>query len=192
MEPSLSHSAPERRYTSMDAQPESVPLLSADANFLEFEEIFRAYYPRIARLITRIVKDAARGEELSVEVLHKFLRRHRGATIDAGGWLRKTAVRVALDELRRQSRREKYERLFSLSRPVEIHPHTAEDSRECVRRILTVIDKRAAELLILRSEGLSYEELAASLGLNPTSVGTLLRRAQDSFRKEYIQRYGKP
>ena len=32
--------------------------------------------------------------------------------------------------------------------------------------------------------------LAAALELNPASIGTLLTRAQDAFRKEYIKRYG--
>ena len=45
-------------------------------------------------------------------------------------------------------------------------------------------------LVLLRSHGLSYHEVAESLGLNPTSVGTLLRRARQAFRKEYIRRYG--
>ena len=49
---------------------------------------------------------------------------------------------------------------------------------------------RGAELLVLRSHGLSYEELAEALELNPTSIGTYLSRAQDAFRKEYIKRYG--
>jgi RNA polymerase sigma-70 factor (ECF subfamily) len=33
-------------------------------------------------------------------------------------------------------------------------------------------------------------ELAAALELNPASVGTLISRAQQAFRKEFIQRYG--
>ena len=47
-----------------------------------------------------------------------------------------------------------------------------------------------AELLLLRSDGLSYEEVASALELNPGSVGTLLGRAQRAFRKEYLKRYG--
>ena len=35
-----------------------------------------------------------------------------------------------------------------------------------------------------------YDELASTLDLNPSSVGTLLARAQQAFRKEYIKRYG--
>jgi RNA polymerase sigma-70 factor, ECF subfamily len=54
-----------------------------------------------------------------------------------------------------------------------------------------MIARRQAELLLLRSHGLSYEELASTLHLNPASVGTLLARAQQAFRKEYINRYGK-
>jgi RNA polymerase sigma-70 factor (ECF subfamily) len=50
--------------------------------------------------------------------------------------------------------------------------------------------KRQAEVLVLHSHGLSYEELASTLDLNPASVGTLLSRALQAFRKEYIERYG--
>ncbi|MGA3202573.1 MAG: sigma factor-like helix-turn-helix DNA-binding protein [Bryobacteraceae bacterium] len=67
---------------------------------------------------------------------------------------------------------------------------TAAEERENVRLVLAVVAPRQAELLILRSQGLSYEELAAALELNPASIGTLLSRAQDAFRKEYIKRYG--
>jgi RNA polymerase sigma-70 factor (ECF subfamily) len=49
---------------------------------------------------------------------------------------------------------------------------------------------RQAELLLLRHEGFDYRELAAALHLNPASVGTLLSRAQETFRKEYIKAYG--
>lgn len=49
---------------------------------------------------------------------------------------------------------------------------------------------QAAELLLLRSEGLSYQALAEALALHPASVGQQLARAQQTFRKEYVRRYG--
>jgi RNA polymerase sigma-70 factor (ECF subfamily) len=49
---------------------------------------------------------------------------------------------------------------------------------------------RQAELLLLRTHGFSYEELASALDLNFSSIGTLLSRAERAFRKEYIKRYG--
>ena len=67
---------------------------------------------------------------------------------------------------------------------------TTNEAQERVRLVLAAIETRQAELLLLRSHGLSYEELAAALELNPASIGTLLNRAQQAFRKEYIKRYG--
>lgn len=58
--------------------------------------------------------------------------------------------------------------------------------------MLAALAPRQTELLILRASGLSYDELAAALELNPASVGTLLARAQRAFRKEYLNRYGTP
>jgi RNA polymerase sigma-70 factor (ECF subfamily) len=37
---------------------------------------------------------------------------------------------------------------------------------------------------------LTYAELAAALNLNPASVGALLARAGQAFKKEYVKRYG--
>lgn len=44
----------------------------------------------------------------------------------------------------------------------------------------------------LRAEGLTYAQLAGALHLNPASIGTLLARAEDAFRKEYVNRHGQP
>jgi RNA polymerase sigma-70 factor (ECF subfamily) len=73
--------------------------------------------------------------------------------------------------------------------PEEIH--AAKEEQDKVRSALAGMNPRQAEMLLLRSEGLSYGELASLLGLHTASVGTLLSRAQQAFRKEYIKRYGK-
>lgn len=158
-----------------------------------FETMFRAQYARIARVIAGIIRDPARAEELTVEVFLKFWKSPAARGERAEGWLRKAAVRKALDELRRRARRARYEGLFHFGRstptPEELRGVT--EGQERVRAVLAAIDKRQAELLLLRNQGLSYSELASALDLNPVSVGTLLARAQRTFRKEYIRRYGK-
>ncbi len=158
----------------------------------DFEATFRANYGRIARVIARVVRDPARAEELAVEVFLKLWRNREAQGEKAEGWLYKAAVRKGLDELRRQNRRARYEHLFGFVRqvPTPEDIRSAADEQEKVRLVLAVIEPRQAELLLLRSHGLSYDELASALDLNPVSIGTLLSRAQQAFRKEYIKRNG--
>jgi RNA polymerase sigma-70 factor (ECF subfamily) len=106
--------------------------------------------------------------------------------------LYRAAVQTSLNELRHQMRRSRYERLVSFVRgsPTPEELLATRQEQERVRLLLAVIEHRQAELLVLRSQGFSYEELAATLNLNPASVGTLLSRAQQAFRKEYTRRYG--
>jgi RNA polymerase sigma-70 factor, ECF subfamily len=105
----------------------------------------------------------------------------------------RVAVRKALDELGRRTRHSRYESLLRLgqSGPTPEELRGVFEGQERVRNVLAVLNRRDAELLLLRSEGWSSSEMATTLGLNPVSIGTLLRRAQQAFRTEYIGRYGK-
>jgi RNA polymerase sigma-70 factor (ECF subfamily) len=102
--------------------------------------------------------------------------------------LYRTAVRVGQNELRRQIRRSRYEKLFGFVRgtptPEELLVVRQEQQR--VDLVLSVLEPRQTELLVLRSYGFSYDELASTLDLNPSSVGTFLSRVQQAFRKEVI------
>jgi RNA polymerase sigma-70 factor, ECF subfamily len=165
---------------------------TGEASF-DFETIFREHYDRIARTIARVIGDPARAEELAVEVFWKLWRNPQAMGEKAGGWLYRTAVRTGLNELRHRVRRTRYERL-SDAVPRSLTPEEARaaaEEQEHVRLVLAAMDSRQAELLLLRGSGLKYEELAAALDLNPASVGTLVSRAQQAFRKEYLTRYGK-
>ncbi|MEO8028641.1 MAG: sigma-70 family RNA polymerase sigma factor [Bryobacteraceae bacterium] len=158
----------------------------------DFEATFLAQFDRVVRLLGRVVRDPARAEELGVEVFLKLWRSPEAQAGNAEGWLYRTAVRKGLDELRSRTRRATYERLLSFTK----HVRTPEDIRaaseeqEKVRSVLEILSRRQAELLVLRSHGLSYGELAAALAVNPASVGALLGRAQTAFRREYVKRYG--
>src|SRR5215470_19039017 len=80
------------------------------------DAIFRAHYERIARVIGRVIHNQARAEELAVEVFLKWSRNQKAHGEHAEGWLYRTAVREALDELRRHTRRSRFEHLFHLFR----------------------------------------------------------------------------
>lgn len=165
---------------------------SANEAASDFEALFRTYHDRIIRLITRVIHDPGRAEEVAVDVFWKFWRTPKAHGPSAAGWLHRTAVHMSLNELRRHLRATRNESLSSgavgFSNPEQIL--SAAQEQEQVRNTLARMRQRDAELLLLRSSGLSYEELAAAIEVKPASVGTLLSRAQQAFRKEYVKRYG--
>ncbi len=164
----------------------AVPTPIRAGNSEALDAIFRAHYERITRVIGRVIHDQARAEELAVEVFLKWRDQ-------PDGWLYRTAVRKALDELRSQIRRSRLERLLGANRkspptPEQLYAANAEQRR--VRTVLGALQHRQAEILLLRSQDFSYQEIAAALELHPNYVGSLVSRAQEAFRKEYRKRYG--
>ena len=160
----------------------------------DFDATFTANYRRIARVIVRIVGDPARAEDLAVDAFFRLLMHPRAQGAGAEAWLYRTAVRLGIDELRRRSRRQRFERWLPFSRsprtPDEIFSAAQERSR--VRAVLGTLPRRHAELLLMRNEGLSHEEIARVLSVKPASVTVLLSRARQAFRKEYEERHGQP
>lgn len=177
----------------MDALSDALVEMKPGEEWLDIETVFLAQYPRVARTIARVIRDPARAEELAVEVFLKYAKDRKARGEKAEPWLYRTAVRTGLNELRRQTRQSRYERLAALVRRSPRTPEellAARQEQDRVRMVLSTLAPRDAELLVLRSQGLGYEELAAALRLNPASVGTLLSRAQRAFRKEHSERYG--
>ena len=157
------------------------------------ESVFCLHYGRVAKLIDRIIRNPSVSEELAVEV---FLRWNSLVCTEdraIAGWLTKTAVHLALDEIRRRDRRGRLAkfvaRLGLQSSPEDLY--VSQGQREKVIQTLAILKRRDAELLTLRSEGMSYEEVASLLSIKPASIGKLISRAQLAFRKEYLKRHGR-
>lgn len=176
----------------MDAEAIATDGTDANETRPDLETTFSAHYARIARVIANVIRNPARAEELAVEVFLKWSRNRNTQEQGSEAWLRRAAFRAGLDELRRVSRRARYEALVSFFRatPTPEEIHSSQEERERVRLVLGCLRPQQAALLLLRSEDLAYDEVASTLELNPASVGTLLSRAQRAFRKEYVRRYG--
>ena len=176
----------------VDARTEFFDRMDTESDQWDFDGCFHAHYPRIARVVARIVGDTGRAEDIAIEVFWKLWRTPKAHGENAGGWLYRTAVRLGINDLRGNRRRDHYERQADIP-PASLTPeevHSASQERDQVRRVLGLLEPRDAELLLLRSHGFSYDELAAAIEVKPSSVGTLLSRAQQAFRKEYLRLYG--
>jgi RNA polymerase sigma-70 factor (ECF subfamily) len=153
-----------------------------------FEALFKAEYARVAGIANRVLVDQHEAEDVAQEVFVDFHRLHSASAQYAPAWLHRAAAHAALNRLRGSRRRQKREvaqaaeesdrvldpqKLFELS----------EDRRQ-VREALVRLAPKPAAVLVLRASGLSYAEVAQALGVGIGQVGTLLRRAEASLRKE--------
>jgi RNA polymerase sigma-70 factor (ECF subfamily) len=164
-----------------------------DAADESFTDLFDRHYVKLARLLYRVCGDGERAEAVASEAFWRLYQRPPRTRQNIEGWLYRTGLRLALDQLRKEQRRARYEALASLF-GIPVNPQRRLEQKEDqarVRRTLAAMNPRQASMLIMRSDGYSYAEVAAALALNPVSVGTLLARAEQSFRTEYERRYGR-
>ena len=163
-----------------------------------FEELFLQYYGRIVAVLFRLLGDRGRAEELASDVFVKLYRYPLLSRPDGnlGGWLYRTATNLGIDALRAAARRRHYEQAAAHGAaqtagiPNPLDEVLREERRRLVRAALAALRPAQAQILILRSSGLSYNDLAESLGVERGSVGTMLARAEREFERRYLEMHG--
>jgi len=186
-------------------QPEEIALNPAGAGTLgdrrlavSVEALFREHYGRIVSMLTRLTGDRAHSEEIASDVFHKLSQRPGllESREDLTAWIYKVATNAGFDALRMNSRRRKREEAAAAEgfhvtgAPSALDGMLAEERRGRVRAVLESLKPRDAQLLLLRASGLAYRELAGTLGIEATSVGTMLARAEADFERRFRARYG--
>ena len=180
--------------------PERYPEIASEK---DFDELFKTHYEGVYRLLYRIVGTREEAEDLAQET---FLRLHRANHLwdrqrvshdgqhNIRGWLYRVASNLAYNALRGDGRRRR--RQEETARQAIVMPRAEDDpaelviradDRQAVRRALATLSQQQAQLLLLRHAGLSYRELAETLGVAPGSIGTLLARAEIAFEKSYLR-----
>ena len=187
-----SNSALGRRLDNVPPSTDISVVTSKTEGSANFDELFAAHYAALARLLYRVVGDAGWAEELASEAFWKLHRNPPASEHNLPGWLYRTGLRLALDNLKKRRRRVHYE-ARSPAPEAMLSPDKALEQLERrmrVRQVLAALKPQQAELIVLRGEGYSLAEMASILSVNPSSVGTLLARSDAAFRKEYVNRYG--
>jgi len=162
----------------------------------EFEAAFREHYPRMVAVLTRLTGDGAEAEEIASDVLCKLARRPRIADLDhIAAWLYRVAINAGLDAVRANTRRRRREDRVgreegSAAEAGALDSLLREERCARVRSVLASLKPRDAELLLLRADGMAYRDLAAVVEVQPSSVGSLLARAEAEFERRYRARYG--
>jgi len=159
-----------------------------------FEEAFTLHHRTVFRAARSVVQDAGLAEDVTQEV---FIRLYKHIdTLPNLEMLRPWLIRVALNvakntirgNIRANTRDENYVKdsvessIFSVESEYEQKTEVSE-----INRALNKVKEPLRSCLVLKQQGLSYREIAESLSLNESSIGTYVARA----RAEFMRFYGK-
>ena len=165
--------------TTVDPQAETLRL---------FQEHGTALY-RFCRSVLRHTGDA---EDVVQETFLKLLHhlQHDGDARNLKSWLFTVAANGCRDRTRWRLRwlpwtAERDDRTVDpIDEEVRLKADTTEADR--ARRAFRALAPRDRLLLSLRAQGLSYKDIAAASGIREQSVGRLLARALDRWRKQCV------
>jgi len=177
----------------VDSMSEQTAAAAANET-IGFEEAFTLHHRTVFRAARSVVQDAGLAEDVTQEV---FIRLYKHIdTLPNLEMLRPWLIRVALNvakntlrgNIRANTRDENYVKetvsnsIFSVESEYEQKSEVSE-----INRALSKVKEPLRSCLVLKQQGLSYREIAESLSLNETSIGTYVARA----RAEFMRFYGK-
>src|ERR1700752_925043 len=163
---------------------------------LSFDEAFNLHHRAVFRTARAVVRGSALAEDVTQEI---FLRLYRNLHATPGeellrAWLLRVTLNVARNTVRGQTRsmvrdneyqKSSVDNGFAVDAPEEDYERRV--AIEEARRALDKIKEPMRSCLLLKQQGLSYREIANSLSLKETNVGSLVARG----RKEFARVYGK-
>ncbi len=168
-----------------------------DATALGFDEAFMLHHRAVYNTSYALLRDRGLAEDVTQEV---FLRLYR--QLDAAPpadeflrpWLLRVAINLSHNTMRSRTRSVAREEEFAkqtvgqdgLTAPLDADYERRTEIEEA-RRALEKIEEPMRSCLLLKQQGLSYREIASTLSINETYVGSLVARG----RKEFARVYGK-
>jgi len=159
------------------------------------QRTFQDVYPSLFRYCFRLTGDADAAEDAAQEAFVRlFERKPTEESRSVRVWLFRVATNVIRDRARVQSgRRDLLERHGESGRtaPSPEGQFERRETRALVRRVLDRIPERDRRILLMREEGFRYREIAETVGVKSTSVGTLLARAERRFVRAHAVETGR-
>ena len=146
-----------------------------------FELLFRQFHPEVYRWLTRMVRDPAAAEDLTVDVFWSIYRAR--ATFDPsrsfGAWARRIASNAAIDHLRKTSR-------LAVAPPPATARAGSAAQRDLHLRVERAFLQLSPKLRVVAELGLLDDwppgEIADALGISSTAVKFRLIRARKQLR----------
>lgn len=151
--------------------------------------LFAEYHAPLVRFLTRRLGDRDWAEEIAQETFVRALQQEK--ITSERSWLFAVAANLVRDEARRDARRHKRLELMREQARVDdvVEPEPTSMERDgdqaLARSAIEMLGARDRDALLMREEGLSYDEIAEALDLSAGSVGTTLSRARRRLMEAY-------
>lgn len=149
------------------------------------EETFRQHREALVRYVYQLTADAAAAEDVVQETYMRLLETEPEDE-NLRAWLFTVATNLVRNRARVASRRRELEAGEPDPEPAPSADERAAEKRrlESVWAAIDQLPARDRALLLLRVEGLTYEEIAEAVGVARGSVGPLTGRALQRLREE--------
>jgi RNA polymerase sigma factor (sigma-70 family) len=161
---------------------------------VDFDALYDEVFPPLYRYCQRLTGDPDGAEDVAQEAFVRLLDREiEGERPALRVWLFTVATHLIRDRWRVGQNRKRLLEIHPVTPAAEPDPLAETERRQevaGVRRALDVLDARDRELLLMREEGFTYREMAEAVGVNATSIGTLLARAQKRFTDAWTATVG--
>ena len=180
-----------------------------EGNAVAFEQLVDKYQGRLVGILEHLVPGRGQAEDLAQEV---FMRVYRARETYVPGakfstWLFTITHNVASNAIRKLSRRKEVNLLSSPSGSLSVRPLDTmakdksglmparlvdlnETSAIVRSAVQTLNERQRMALLLSKFEGMSYLEIAETMGLSTQAVKSLLSRARSNLRdvlEPYVQ-----
>jgi len=160
---------------------------------VDLSQVYSEHYRSLVRFLYRRTGDQALAEDLAQEA---FVRAIENCPEQPKAWLFQVAANLARDDFRRRAVRRRHLELVGNERGslsagaggMPAQPDIALEQSETAERVRAALEELAPndrDGLLLREEGLSYDEIAEVLGISKSSVGTTLSRARSRLAAAY-------
>jgi len=167
-----------------------------------FQELIERNHSRVIGLAYRFVGSRAEAEDLAQEVFLRIYRARRTyrPTAKFSTWMFRIAANVSLNALRDRARRRVDVSIEQLSgedkgsftvpdpeAPAPAHRMGRSELQQKVREAISELpEKEQIAVVLNKYEGLSYAEIAHTLGCSTMAVKSLLARARENLKERLL------
>lgn len=159
------------------------------SNLIEFEKLFRFYYPLLCNYALRFTKNTVQAEEIVQELFCNLWENRKKLKIHTSfkAYLYRATYLNSLQYLRKKGIKNQYEEFVKISGNNQSITNSSIEEIEIqsiIQHTLQNLPQRCSQIFQLsRFEGLKYQEIADQLSISIKTVEANMGKALKAFRK---------